>query len=123
MEVTAGQFNSTGNKILHNITMYGGPAADVPTGGTVPNADRSVGLPLVKACNLQGQTTSGYVDVSRGLRNAGLPTSVQRTQGYVPEWAYCLYILITTEGFNAGDHVGEAVLTWYVRLHQRKYVA
>lgn len=123
MEVTVGQFNSTGNKIVHGVTMYGGPAAGVPSGGTVPDPERSAGLPLVKACNLQGQMTSGYVDVTKGLRNAGLPLSMQRTNAYPAEWSYCLFLIMTQEGFNANDHIGQVVCTWYVRMHQRKYVA
>jgi hypothetical protein len=45
MEVTIGQFASTGNKIIHSAKMFAGPATGVPTAAT-PDPGRAAGLPV-----------------------------------------------------------------------------
>lgn len=121
MEVTIGNYVSTGNKIINAATIYGGPAADVPTGAT-PSVDRSQGLPVSVPVNLQGQRTSAYFNVSTALKAAGMPLSTQRTISYPTETGYCMFVLLNQFGFALGDTLGEVVMTWYIRLHQRKYV-
>lgn len=93
MDVTIGQFNSTGNKIIHSAVIYAGPSAGVPTGST-PDDNRSQGMMSQKVCNLQGQVTSLYFDVNRALRNAGMPQSTQRTTAYPTDYGYCMYVLL-----------------------------
>ena len=51
MEVTMGQFASTGNKILHSAKIYAGPASGVP-GGAIPGLERSQALPVQTVVNL-----------------------------------------------------------------------
>lgn len=60
--------------------------------------------------------------MNRALQNAGMPQSTQRNTPYPTDYGYTMYVLMVQEGFAAGDRIGDVTCTWYVRLHQRKYL-
>lgn len=63
-----------------------------------------------------------FVPVNRMLRNAGLVQSVQHNTPYPAENGYAIYAFGLCAGFNNGATIGTVKFTYYIRLHQRKYL-
>lgn len=57
MEVTIGQYTSTGNKIIHGGRIYAGPSSGVPINAGI-NEIQAAGLPTQTQVNMQGQLSS-----------------------------------------------------------------
>lgn len=119
--VTIAQHVGTTDRVVRECTMFAGPASGIPI-ATPPIPQRLAGLPVIRQCNLQGQATDLYFDVSRAMRNTGQIPSVQHNGPYPATSGYAIYVYGSAAGFANLATIGSVKFTYYIRLHQRKYI-
>lgn len=104
MEVTIGNYTSTGNKMIHGGRIYAGPTTGIPISATI-NELEAAGLPTQQQVNMQGQLSSLYLNVGQVLKASGVPLSVNRVSPYPPDFAQCVFVIVSGDNLANNDHI------------------
>lgn len=102
--------------------MFAGPANQIdPQGVTSPTDEALCGMPHVKQCALDGSMSTMYYNTHRAMAGSGVSEGQVTTAVAGGTQAQCVFVRVKTAfGVAENTVIGECVVTYFIRLMNRK---